>query len=218
MACSFSCHCEERRKPIVDRAWVVWARRCHYSAFNGYHKTSSSRSTVRCLRCGAVGRTSAAYVAKLADCADVNLTLDQWLQRRESSRREKWCIPLRFQATPSSCFRACVGLYFDIPESDVPEACAADTWDFQVFQKWLAMTRQLQAVEICISDGVLMPPVEPVLCILTGNSPRVDGLHAVLAEFTKDGFYIVHDPYGQDVDPITSVTHVMFFVAIGKNR
>lgn len=75
MAESFSCSCEERTKPIAERAWVVWHRRCHYSAFSGYHRTPSDYSTVRCLRCGSVGRTKAKYVSQLRDSNDVNETL-----------------------------------------------------------------------------------------------------------------------------------------------
>ena len=67
MAVSFSCKCEERKKPIAERKWVVSERYCNHSAFNGYHYTCSNYSTVRCLECGAVGRTKANYVLQLKD-------------------------------------------------------------------------------------------------------------------------------------------------------
>jgi len=67
MAVSFSCHCAERRKPIEQRRWVVIARKCNHSAFNGYHCTSSRYSEVYCIGCGAIGRTKAAFVNKLKD-------------------------------------------------------------------------------------------------------------------------------------------------------
>ena len=67
MAPSFSCHCEERKKPVHERNWVVTQRHCHHSAFAGYHKTLSDYSTVRCKTCGASGRTKADYVYSLED-------------------------------------------------------------------------------------------------------------------------------------------------------
>lgn len=67
MACSFSCKCEERKKPIAERNWAVLQRNSHRSAFSGYHWTPSDWSTVQCLSCRAVGRTKAAYVAQLKD-------------------------------------------------------------------------------------------------------------------------------------------------------
>lgn len=67
MAVSFGCHCEERRKPIEKRNWVVRQRHCHHSAFAGYHRTYSDYSTVACNTCGEVGRTKANYVSLLPD-------------------------------------------------------------------------------------------------------------------------------------------------------
>ncbi|WP_321367643.1 hypothetical protein [uncultured Desulfuromusa sp.] len=67
MATSFGCHCEERKKPVHERNWVVLVRHCHYSAFSGYHKTPSDWSTVLCKSCRAVGRTKAKYVDQLKD-------------------------------------------------------------------------------------------------------------------------------------------------------
>ena len=65
MAQSFSCKCEERKKPIQDRAWVVLAYKSRCSAFDGYRTMSSDWSEVGCLRCRARGRTKARYVGKL---------------------------------------------------------------------------------------------------------------------------------------------------------
>lgn len=67
MSVSFGCRCPERRKPVGQRRWVVIARRCNYSAFNGCHYTPSDWSEIYCLTCGALGRTKAAYVAGLLD-------------------------------------------------------------------------------------------------------------------------------------------------------
>lgn len=62
MSQSFNCKCEERAKPVIDRAWFVSQRNEQRSAFNGYRAEYTDRSTVRCGVCGAVGRTAARYV------------------------------------------------------------------------------------------------------------------------------------------------------------
>lgn len=56
------CSCEKPR-----RAWVVTARRCNYSAFNGNRRTPSDYSEVRCTACRARWRTKADYVDRLPD-------------------------------------------------------------------------------------------------------------------------------------------------------
>jgi len=62
-----ACQCPEREKPVKERAWVVWMRRCNYSAFNGYHYTPSDYSAVKCRACGANWRTNAQFVDDLKD-------------------------------------------------------------------------------------------------------------------------------------------------------
>lgn len=47
--------------------WVVVQRNCNYSAFNGYHRTPSDYSGVRCEHCGRYWRTKARYVRYLPD-------------------------------------------------------------------------------------------------------------------------------------------------------
>lgn len=47
--------------------WVVVQRGYNMSAFNGYHKTPSAYSLVRCTFCQAAWRTNAKYVGELAD-------------------------------------------------------------------------------------------------------------------------------------------------------
>ena len=71
MAAGFSCGmklystCMERTKVVSERRWVVLQYKCNHSAFNGYRRTPSDYSTVKCLECGATGRTKAAYVGEL---------------------------------------------------------------------------------------------------------------------------------------------------------
>jgi len=65
----FNCHCEERKKPVRERRWVVVHRYHNHSHFE-YPKGAahpSDYSTVRCLSCGAIGRTKAKYVDFLKD-------------------------------------------------------------------------------------------------------------------------------------------------------
>lgn len=52
--------------------WVVIDRKCNYSAFNGYRRTRSAWSRVRCDSpgCGRMWRTKAAYVDGLPDAGD----------------------------------------------------------------------------------------------------------------------------------------------------
>jgi hypothetical protein len=67
MSGGYACHCEERDKPIAERAWFVTQRRCNHSAFSGYHYTPSAWSTIRCPVCRTVWRTKASYVNQLKD-------------------------------------------------------------------------------------------------------------------------------------------------------
>lgn len=46
---------------------VVVDRRCNHSAFNGYRRTPSDYSSIRCLNTGAYWRTKAAYADELPD-------------------------------------------------------------------------------------------------------------------------------------------------------
>lgn len=45
----------------------VIQRRCNYSAFNGYRRTPSDFSLIKCYKCGALFRTKAKYVTYLSD-------------------------------------------------------------------------------------------------------------------------------------------------------
>jgi hypothetical protein len=47
--------------------WVVIVRQANYSAFNGYRRTPSDYSLVKCRTCDRHWRTRAAYVAGLPD-------------------------------------------------------------------------------------------------------------------------------------------------------
>lgn len=47
--------------------WVVTVRKANYSAFNGYRRTPSLYSEVRCTACPTRWRTKAGYVDELPD-------------------------------------------------------------------------------------------------------------------------------------------------------
>lgn len=65
MSQGYACACDERKKPVEQRNWVVVQWRCNYSAFSGYHWTASDYSAVQCHTCRAVWRTKAHYVKEL---------------------------------------------------------------------------------------------------------------------------------------------------------
>lgn len=67
MSHSFSCHCAERAKPAYERAWFVVQRNFQCSAFNGYRREYTDRSTVVCGQCGETGRTAAKFVDLIPD-------------------------------------------------------------------------------------------------------------------------------------------------------
>lgn len=118
--------------------------------------------------------------------------------------------------SPTNCFRACVATVLNLPIEDVPQACDGKTWDWDAFQDWLA-TRNLQAIEMTFLNGGIMYPVrKPVLCIVTGPSPRLPGVqHAVVAEFIGlEGFRLLHDPHMDDLWIDGEPTHATFFVRI----
>jgi hypothetical protein len=55
------------KTPAHRRRWVVRARKCNHSAFNGGRRTPSAYSEVWCPACPKRWRTKAAYVATLPD-------------------------------------------------------------------------------------------------------------------------------------------------------
>lgn len=63
------CRCEESNKPMKDRQWFVYRRKCNFSHFEspkgGYHY--SNYSSVHCAKCDAMWRTKAKYVNELKD-------------------------------------------------------------------------------------------------------------------------------------------------------
>lgn len=59
-------HCVREHRP----GWTVTVREANYSAFNGYRRTPSAYSEVRCMICGRRWRTKAAYVKTLPDATN----------------------------------------------------------------------------------------------------------------------------------------------------
>lgn len=67
MSGGFACKCDESKKPLGERRWFVSDRNCNHSAFNGYRRTWSDYSSIKCGTCRACWRTKAAYVCLLRD-------------------------------------------------------------------------------------------------------------------------------------------------------
>ena len=69
--------------------WVVTARECNYSAFNGYRRTPSAYSEVWCLDCshGGIWRTKAKFVARLRDMRVEDAHKER--ERKERKRRRQ---------------------------------------------------------------------------------------------------------------------------------
>jgi len=61
------CNCGRKRGDHSDL--VVVMRNCNFSAFNGYHKTPSDYSAIKCTRPGCMGlwRSKSSYVDLLPD-------------------------------------------------------------------------------------------------------------------------------------------------------
>lgn len=55
--------------------WRVLDRHCNYSAFNGNNYTPSLYSACKCMKCKAVWRTKADYVAQIADATPREILL-----------------------------------------------------------------------------------------------------------------------------------------------
>jgi hypothetical protein len=60
MSSGGACKCRPRDVDVI-------MRNGNRSAFSGYHWTPSAYSAVRCLKCGAIWRTKAAYVRQAPD-------------------------------------------------------------------------------------------------------------------------------------------------------
>ena len=123
------------------------------------------------------------------------------------------------QSKPTNCFQACVATVLGIPIDEVPDACDGAIWDWNAFQEWLSR-RGLQAIEIGFGNGGTIYPVAvPVMCILTGKSPRecVTGHHAVVAYYIgMEGFQLLHDPHPANEWIDGEPTHATFFVKLGS--
>ncbi len=121
------------------------------------------------------------------------------------------------QDKPTNCFQACVATVLGLSINEVPDACDGAIWDWNAFQNWLAR-KGLQAIEIAFGNGGTIYPVSvPVMCILTGLSPRecVTGHHAIVAYYIgMEGFQLFHDPHPENSWLEGELTHATFFVPI----
>ncbi len=75
MSRSYACNCHRRYAvDFREKFWRIVHFMCNYSAFNGYRRTSSDYSCVRCLNCGRYWRTKAGYVYTLRHANDQEKT------------------------------------------------------------------------------------------------------------------------------------------------
>lgn len=91
---SCKCHKTEHTPPMTEEKWrecqSFWRvvnRRCNYSAFNGYQRTYSAYSALRCLRCGSAWRSKALYVSVIKDMLAEER--HEWLK---ASRGEQYVV------------------------------------------------------------------------------------------------------------------------------
>lgn len=121
------------------------------------------------------------------------------------------------QTKPTNCFQACVASVLSVPIDDVPDGCDGAKWDWDAFQDWLAQ-HGMQAIEIGFGNGGTIYPVrKPVICILTGRSPRecVTGQHAVVGRLLGlEGFELLFDPHPSEAWIEGDPTHAVFFVPL----
>jgi len=75
-----ACKCRPRQV-------VVRQRMCNYSAFNGYRYTPSDYSLVRCVHCGCIWRTKAAYVARSPNDSTGDEAREKALREAERTTR-----------------------------------------------------------------------------------------------------------------------------------
>ena len=104
---------------------VVDVRRANYSAFNGYKRTPSSYSAVRCTACGACWRTDAKYVNELPDAPEVQPAAEETTRQQDPFRflskpYDPICIVTKEphqprENDPARC-RSC-GLFIETPEN-----------------------------------------------------------------------------------------------------
>lgn len=101
------------------------------------------------------------------------------------------------QSTETNCFAACLASILEVPIDSVPKGADGATWNLLEVQDWLNTEFDLQALEITFgSGGTIYPLSYPIVCIVTGKSPRGDKQHAVVAETCGlDGFKLIHDPH-----------------------
>jgi hypothetical protein len=76
----YGCTCPKPNR----KQWAVVHYCCNFSAFSGYHRTSSDYSLITCLQCGHHWRTKAKYVMGLYMMTDKD---------REQWRRSTFKLP-----------------------------------------------------------------------------------------------------------------------------
>jgi hypothetical protein len=94
----------------------------------------------------------------------------------------------RFGSPGGNCFQACIASIFELSLECVPDFCNIDGDWWQSLQEFLSTNFNLCAIAI---DKYPSDIRNPSITIITGNSPRNNGLHSVVGCGDK----IVHDPH-----------------------
>ncbi len=93
------------------------------------------------------------------------------------------------------CLAACAASLLDLPLSAVPNFAVADEdWWHPSFCGWAEERGLLVQCASLPGEAKRLPP-PGTLCIVGGQSPRLQALHAVVMERTEAGWRLVHDPH-----------------------
>ncbi len=121
----------------------------------------------------------------------------------------------KFGFEEGNCFAACIASLLELPIEEVPNFCTNKEWQLET-NRWLSK------FGLCFWDftwGNGQQIDKPILCILTGPSPRdKEKLHCVVGKLVMDELnfltpYYIHDPHPSN-DMLLSVTIVGFLIKL----
>jgi hypothetical protein len=114
------------------------------------------------------------------------------------------------------CFRACVASVLELAIEDVPHFVAMNDW-WGELQKWLSPSG-MSAFQLRLppDELVMSMPAEDLFCILSGPSPRGNGLwHCVVGQVVNGwNFATVHDPHPSNDGLIGPAKSALFFIPL----
>jgi len=122
-----------------------------------------------------------------------------------------------------NCMQVCLASLFECDIDEVPKGACGDSWNFTEVQEWLRDKYGLQAVEIHIEgkDLYFYETLVDIECIIIGQSPRTNVLHAIVAKIKDAGrqkFEYIHDPHPDGTFISGEPVHVTFFIPVNLAR